>query len=830
MKTLIIAEKPSVAADLAKALGKVPKKGDFFENEELVIAAAVGHVVELVMPQDLDPKLKSWRLSYLPILPEKFGLKPIEKSKKKFDDLKRLMKRKDVGRVINGCDAGREGELIFSYLYELSGCKKPVERMWMQSMTPESIRKAFEALRDRDSMRPLEAAARCRSESDWLIGINGTRAFTNKLFAGRMGQVATVGRVQTPTLTLVLEREEAINNFKPRDYWRIVGRFGIAQGEYEGVYQRPDFKKGTDEHDRIDRIWDGQKAQTLLEALQQVPQATVSEEKKRSRQSPPKLYNLTALQREANGRFGFPAGMTLKVAQSLYEKHKVITYPRTDSKALPEDYGPGCQTVLQTLRNTPLAPHANRVLENNWINTKNKAVFNNKAVSDHFAIIPTDQTPKKLSETEEKVYDLIARRFLAVFHPPAEYDVTTRISQVLDHSFKTEGKVLVKPGWTQVYERKAAEKEELPALSPQDGTPPKARVLDLECNKDATRPPPRYTEATLLAAMEGAGKLVEDEELAEAMRGKGLGTPATRAQIIDHLIYEKYMAREGRDLLPTAKAEQLILFLKTIDAESLTSPSMTGEWEQRLHQIEEGALSREDFMKGIYELTQKLVDRARDYKESEHTLGTSKLISPTDQKPMLETLTSFRSQDGNFTLHKLMGGRKFVEDELEVLINKRTIGPLDDFRSKAGKPFSAMLTLDENNKIKFVFESSNPEEELTAEDLKKFPVVGTCPKDKAPIHETPSAYVCLHQPEKTCDFRVARKLLECPLPREQFQKLLSDKKTDVLDKFRSKRTKRLFSAHLILNDDASIGFEFPPKPPKKPKKGAPKKKATAEDA
>ncbi len=820
MKTLIIAEKPSVAADLAKALGKIPKKGDFFEDDKLVIASALGHLVELFMPQDIDPKLKSWRAQYLPIIPEKFGLKPIDKVKKKFDELKKLMKREDVEAVVNGCDAGREGELIFSYLYELSGCKKPVSRLWMQSMTGEAIRQAYAHLKSREDMRPLEDAARCRSESDWLVGINGTRAVTGKLFAGRMGQVATVGRVQTPTLTLVLERQQAIDAFKPKDYWRIVGKFGIHNGEYEGLYQRPDFKKGLSEHDRIDRIWEEAHALRLVEDLGKIPQALVTEEKKRSKQSPARLFNLTALQREANSRFGFPAGMTLKTAQSLYEKHKAITYPRTDAKALPQDYEANCLGVLQSFKGSAYEGHAQRVLKNNWVNPQNRSIFNNAEVSDHFAIIPTEEVPSKLSEVEEKIYDLITRRFLAVFHPAAEFDVTTRLSAVGPHVFKTEGKVMVVPGWTLVYEREQ-DKEALPALDPQDGTPPKAQVLGLENQKDVTRPPPRYTEATLLAAMEGAGKLVEDEDFAQAMRGKGLGTPATRAQIIDHLIAEKYMAREGRDLLPTPKAEQLVTFLKAIQAESLTSPTLTGEWEHRLHQIETGALSRKAFMEAISEMTQKLVRQALGFNEKESAMGPSGLISPSDGRPMLETLTAYRSEDNGFTLYKVIGGRKFSEAELATLIKDKKIGPLDDFRSKAGKPFCALLQLDENGKVKFVFDAADGSEAQGAQDLSTFPVVGTCPKDHAPVYETPNAYICANQPEKKCDFRVAHKLLECPLSTEQFQKLLTEKKTDLLDKFRSKRTKRLFSAHLILNPDGTIGFEFPPRAGRGGERGTP---------
>ena len=340
MKSLIIAEKPSVAADLARALGKVPKKGDHFENDDYVISSAVGHIVELQMPEDIDKKKYGfWRLDALPIIPEKFQLKPIEESKERFDLLKKLLARKDVESVVNACDAGREGELIFTYIYQLTKCKLPVKRAWMQTMTQEGIREAFRNLRDGEKMRGLSDAARCRSESDWLIGINGTRALTKRMFGSRAGNVASVGRVQTPTLAIVYARELEIRNFKPRSYWQISAEFQVAKGSYEGIYQRPDFKKAeNDEHDRIDRIWDLARAEAILAACKSTAEALVTEERKASTQASPRLYDLTTLQREANNRFGLSARRTSQIAQALYERHKMITYPRTDSRALPEDY------------------------------------------------------------------------------------------------------------------------------------------------------------------------------------------------------------------------------------------------------------------------------------------------------------------------------------------------------------------------------------------------------------------------------------------------------------------------------------------------------------
>ncbi|HTO02957.1 MAG TPA: DNA topoisomerase, partial [Opitutus sp.] len=458
MKSLVIAEKPSVAADLARALGKIPKKGDHYENDEYVISYALGHLVELEMPEDIDKKKYGfWRLETLPIIPEKFGLKPIEESKERFNALKKLLARKDIDQVINACDAGREGELIFAYLYQLTKSKLPVKRAWMQTMTTGGIQEAFQKLRDGEQMAGLADAARCRSESDWLIGINGTRALTKRMFGSRAGNVASVGRVQTPTLAIVYARELEIRNFKPRDYWRVTATFEIAKGKYEGVYQRPNFKKAeNDEHDRIDRMWEKAMAEAVLAACQGQPLASVTEEKKASTQAAPRLYDLTTLQREANNRYGLPARRTLQIAQALYERHKMITYPRTDSRALPEDYIPTVRETMQNLSGD-LRQHASKVLEAGWLRP-NKRIFNNAQISDHFAIIPTAHEAKNLDDMEAKVFDMIARRFVAAFYPAAEFDITTRISTVAPgHDFKTEGKVMTAPGWLAVYGKNTVE-------------------------------------------------------------------------------------------------------------------------------------------------------------------------------------------------------------------------------------------------------------------------------------------------------------------------------------------------------------------------------------
>jgi DNA topoisomerase-3 len=836
MKSLIIAEKPSVAADLARALGKVPKRGDHFENDDYVISSAVGHLVELQMPEDIDKKKYGfWRLDALPIIPQKFELKPIEDSKERFALLKKLLARKDVEMVVNACDAGREGELIFTYIYQLTKCKLPVKRAWMQTMTQEGIREAFAGLRDGAQMRGLSDAARCRSESDWLIGINGTRALTKRMFGSRAGNVASVGRVQTPTLAIVYARELEIRNFKPRAYWTVTAEFQVSQGKYVGSYQKPDFKKSdSDDYDRVDRIWDQAAAKAVFEACAGHPPAELAEERKASTQVSPRLYDLTTLQREANNRFGLPARRTSQIAQALYERHKMITYPRTDSRALPEDYIPTCRQALLNLRGD-LAAHAAKVLERQWLGP-NKRIFNNAQISDHFAIIPTVEAPRHLDDMEARIYDMIARRFVAVFHPPAEFDITTRTSTVGGHAFKTEGKVLTSPGWLAVYGRTTLEDDSpdskaLPALGAADGNPPVARTVDAQLHEESTRPPPRYTEATLLSAMEGAGKLVEDEELAEAMKERGLGTPATRAETIDGLINSRYIERHQRELVPTPKAEQILQFLEAVDADGLTSPDMTGEWEFKLRQMEHGRFPREKFMAEVVETTKGIVARVKSFEEDDSAARETDIVSPTDGKPMMETLRGYKSRDGQLMVYKVIGNRKMSEPEVKEILASGQIGPLDGFRSRAGKPFSAVLRYNkEEKKVEFVFDGQRDSSGAIKIDFSGLAPVADAPEARfgagAKVYETPQSYVVMRPEagEAKILARCSRRILARDIPREQFQKMLETGKTDLLDRFWSQRTRRPFSAFLALKEDGSTGFEFAPRAPKVPRSPAHSKK------
>ncbi|MDR0417999.1 MAG: DNA topoisomerase 3 [Puniceicoccales bacterium] len=818
MKKLVIAEKPSVAQDIANTIGDFSKTENVFENDEFVISSTVGHIVELFMPEDFDEKLKRWSLDTLPIIPTEFHTKPITKNKSKFQELKKLMGRKDIDTIINACDAGREGELIFTYIYELAGCKKTVQRLWLSSMTHEAIREGFRNLRPSSEMKNLQSAARCRSEADWLIGINGTRAVTAKM--SRSGGVATIGRVQTPTLSMLLKREHEIRHFKPKPYVRIITEFAVTNGNYKGTYQQASFKK-VDDTDRVDRIFNLDLADQIVSIINGRNIAIVTEKKRKSKQSAPRLYDLTMLQREANTKYGMPAGMTLKIAQSLYEKHKCVTYPRTDSNVLPEDYPDTCKSVMGVLGGE-FTKFAQEILNQNWIDGSNKKIFDNKQISDHFAIIPTTKFTNQLSDDENKIYTMIVRRFLAIFYPAAEFDVTTRISKVDEYEFLTEGKVLTKPGWLAVYGKTLDTEENtiIPALDVEkDGDPAKATIVHVEKIEELTKPAPRYTEATLLSMMETAGKMLEDEELALAMKERGLGTPATRAQIIEHLIDLNYMERSKRELIPTSKAEGLFEYLDVVNVQTLSNPTMTGEWEYKLRQMEQGQLDRFMFMEGIRELTCEIVDKIKNFNETDQHGKLSNLISPTDRLPMWEYWKNYKSQDGKMTLNKVVSGRRMLEEEFEILLKNGELGPIEGFRSKIGKVYAAKLVLDENNGIKFSFPNSREfesDEELTLEKLKTYSFLGKCCCCGSNVYMTESAYICENfVNEKKCPLRLGKRILEQRIDEVQAKKLLEEGKSDLLENFCSKRTGRIFAAFLTLNAEGKIGFEFAPRERKK---------------
>src|SRR3954451_16761706 len=818
-KKLIIAEKPSVANDIARALGGFTRKGDYYESDDYVLSSAVGHLLELAVPDEYEVKRGKWSFKHLPVLPPRFELSPLEKSEPRLNVLLRLMKRKDVTGLVNACDAGREGELIFRYIVQHAKLKKPIERLWLQSMTQQSIRDGFSKLRADKDMLPLADAAKSRSEADWLGGINGTRAMT--AFNSKEGgfYLTTVGRVQTPTLAILVEREDKIRAFTARDYWEVHARFGAKAGEYPGRWFDPDFKKDDDAERRAERLWDAKRADSIVAACNG-KKGVATEETKPAPQMPLLLFDLTSLQREANGRFGFPARMTLSLAQALYEKHKVLTYPRTDSRALPEDYLPTVKDTLKELGQTDaFATFARQILKQGWVKP-NKRIFDNTKISDHFAIIPTLQTPKHLNEAEQKLYDMVVRRFLAVFFPAAEFLQTTRITKVGEHHFRTEGRVLRNAGWLAIYGRAVGdEAQNLPAIEQSE----KVSVVEVAEQAHQTKPPPRYTEATLLSAMEGAGKLVEDDELREAMEAKGLGTPATRAATIEGLIREEYVVREGRELVPTPKAFSLMFALHMLHIVELASPELTGEWEHKLKLIEAGKPTREEFMKEISGLVKKVVTVIKTGEIPDVVYATVSAKCPKCGGVVQENYRKFQCQKCDFSLWKVTSGREWSPEEVAELITKRVIGPLTGFRSRMGKPFAAVMRLTDDLRLEFDFGQASGEGE-EAPDFSSQEPLGACPKDRGRVFEHGMAYTCENAvgPKRACDFRSGRMILQQPIEREQMKKLLETGRTDLLAGFVSKKGRR-FKAFLVKQPDGKIGFEFQPRAPKekaqKPEKG-----------
>ena len=873
MKTLVIAEKPSVAQDIVRALtpiaGKFEKHEDHFESETYVVTSAVGHLVEIQAPEKFDVKRGKWSFAHLPVIPPYFDLKPVDKTKTRLNAVIKQAKRKDVGALVNACDAGREGELIFRLIEQYAGTQKagqtiplgkPVQRLWLQSMTPQAIRDGFDKLRSNQQMQGLADAARSRSEADWLVGINGTRAMT--AFNSRDGGffLTTVGRVQTPTLAVVVEREEQIRKFISRDYWEVHAQFDAAAGTYPGKWFNTAWKKDAEDAEKkADRVWSAAEAEAIVQAVKGA-KATVTEEAKPTTQASPLLFDLTSLQREANGKFGFSAKTTLSLAQSLYERHKALTYPRTDSRALPEDYLPVAKDTFNMLADSGmkhLAPHALTALNNGYIKPS-KRIFDNAKVSDHFAIIPTLQAPSGLSEAEQKLYDLVVRRFMAVFFPSAEYMVTTRISTAAGHSFKTEGKVLVKPGWLAIYGKEAADEvddakegdkgQNLVAVAPGE----QVGVGSIETKPLKTRPPARYSEATLLGAMEGAGKMVDDDELREAMQEKGLGTPATRAAIIEGLINEKYILRDGREMIPTAKAFQLMTLLRGLGVEELSKPELTGEWEYKLSQMEQGKLSREDFMQQIADMTEHIVKKAKEYDRDTIPGDYATLSTPCpncggivkENYRRYACVGKDAAADDTaaagcgFSFGKTPAGRTFEQAEVEQFLRDKKIGPLEGFRSKAGWPFTSEIALkyneeEKNWKLEFDFgNDKNAEETGEIVDFTGSESLGACPKCGGAVHEHGSNYVCEKavptegQPTPTCNFKSGKIVLQQVVEREQIAKLLSTGKTDLLEKFVSNRTRRAFKAFLSWNaEEDKVVFEFEPRTSKFPPRKTPAKYA-----
>ncbi len=853
-KTLIIAEKPSVATDLASALAKAPEVGKFekkgkgrdiyFENDGFVITSAVGHLVELKMPQGpigKNGKARNlpWNFDVLPAIPKTFELQPIEQSETRLKQVLRLARRKDISTIVNACDAGREGELIFRYILELGKIDNPVKRLWMQSMTQGAILDAWSHLRSDEEMHNLRDAAKCRSESDWLVGLNSTRALT--CFRSRHGgfNITAAGRVQTPTLAILARREMEIREFVSEPYSEVHADFAVAKGDYSGRWINESWKRDPQHpHSRPERIWQKESAEAIR-ARCEGQTGTVTEEQKPTKQASPQLYDLTTLQREASSRYGFSAKRTLQVAQALYEKYKMLTYPRTDSRYLPEDYLGNVHETIDSIaqQGGALGKHAQHAISEKLV-VPSKRVFNNAKISDHFAIIPTGRFVK-MDEAAEKIFDLVTKRFLAVFYPSAEFLNTRRITRVTTpdavDAFLTTGKILVKPGWLAVYGRQpgvAAGKDELCSVSEGEA----AQLTHIEVKHDETKPPARFNEATLLSAMEGAGKLIDDEELREAMAERGLGTPATRAATIEGLIRQKYIERDGRDILVTRKGLRLIEITDELGIHALASPSMTGDWESKLRQMEHGQLSRPEFMHEIISFTSDIVNKAKAYTAELKDKTFPDLIAtcPNCQADKLRTTDATYecyNPECGFKTNKYIASRLITEDEARELLEKKFVGPLEGFKSRFNRPFEAGLELKQEEsktgkkgkwKVGFVFDNGENERDELSED-QIIATVTTPTGKEVQIYETSKAWYvpAITTKENPDGVRISRTILQCEIPSEQGVKLIEKGKTDLLPGFVSKRTKRAFTAYLTFDTTTGkIGFEFEPRKKTAAKKAA----------
>ena len=711
-KTLVIAEKPSVGRDLVRVLtGPFTKHEGYLEGPEHIVTWAVGHLVQLADPDEYDDRFKKWRMADLPIVPERFKLVVRdERSKKQMTVVKRQLDNDEVDLVVNACDAGREGELIFAYLYEKAGSKKPVQRLWLNSMTTEAIKSAFGELRPGADLASLEAAARSRSEADWIVGMNATRAATIRLRSSFDGAVS-LGRVQTPTLAILARREQEIRDFKPEPYW-------VVDAVFDPVVDRPRVYEGRYHDGANPRVATADAARAVVDACRGGSGEITKLDKSERKERPELLYDLTSLQRHANRRYGFTARRTLAAAQRLYEEHKALTYPRTNSRFLTSDMIAEIKPIARLVGTQSEYAKASSYVIGLDVLPLGR-VINDAKVSDHHAIIPTraERHPvDKMSDDDRRIYDLVVRRFLAIFHPDAVFENTRVETTVASHVFRTRGKVLLVAGWRAVYgEMPDAEQsdddegreQQLPKLERGE----RVEVTSVDSEEKETKPPARYNDNSLLGAMETAGKLVDDEELREAMKESGIGTPATRAAIIERLIQVGYVERDGRALVVTEKGLNVI---RLLGEHVLTSPGLTGDWERRLALIETGADSREAFMGDIVRFTEETVgelDRnLKDVRIPRANLGPC----PVCGRDIVENRKGYscwsREDPGcGFVIWKSKAGKQLpVSVARELIKTGRTEKPVTGFKGRSGKSFRARLALQQTEDGKWRVEFDEP--------------------------------------------------------------------------------------------------------------------------
>lgn len=802
MKKLVIAEKPSVAEQLAAVVDHCKKTREYYEGEHYVISWAVGHLVGLAEPEEYDKKYKQWLLSYLPIIPKPFRFSVLEGAEDRFGILKKLMMSDDISEIINACDAGREGELIFRNIYAKAGARKPSSRLWLSSYTESSIREGFRNLHPETDYDDLGRAALSRSEADWLVGINATRGLTR-----RNGSLVTVGRVQTPVLALIVKREKEIQAFTPEPYYEVEARFSVLpQGEpsYTGQWHR-----GSET-----RLADETAAQAIVARCTDKRGRVLSCVQKESRLQVPYLYDLGLLQREANSLYGLSASRTLRAAQSLYEEKRALTYPRTDSKFLPIALRNEVKIVLNDLAGDEYGTYVEHICREKW--RMRSFVFNDAKVSDHYAIIPTGTRIDRssLPHDESVVYDMVVRRFLAQFFPEGLLMLTRVETLVEGEMFGSDGRVVKQEGWLEVAQRDA-ESRELPNIT----TDQNVRTNKIEAERKLTKAPARYTDASIIAAMETAGKLVDDEELAEAMKERGLGTPATRAEIIEKLVRTGVVERRARNVVATHRGIDLVDLLEQIRLSDLIAPDLTGEWEMSLRRIERGMLGDAEFMRRIEAFARELVDKIKGYEaptqigvESAEPVGACPLCGA----PVIERPSSYacerhgrKKTDCAFSIPKIILRRPISRAEVLQLMEHRETILLDGFVSRRGFKFSAQLRLKPDGKLEWQFADESNGKASTEMVVNDEPL-GRCPVCASPVVETTERYRCS---STDCRFAMKKIYANKTIGRTVAHALLETGRTELIDDFVSKYN-RAFSAYLKLGAGGKVEFEFLNKHPR----------------
>jgi DNA topoisomerase-3 len=875
-KGLIITEKPSVARDIASALGGFQANGDeYFENDDYVVSWAVGHLLEFVPPEDIDPKFKRWVLEDLPIIPDEFDYAPKAGQSERLRVLKKLYSRSDVTKVVNACDAGREGELIFREIiwyfnkFKNAPKQRPIERLWLSSMTKDAIRNGFNNLQAGHLFDGLSDAAVCRSEADWLIGINATRALTRRMKTRTEKTAWSAGRVQTPTLALLVDRELENLAHRPTPFWRLQAFFNAGDHTYQGTWFDPKFVGDPDRPEKDDWIKSVAEVEVIAAAITGKT-GTASETRKLAKESARPLFDLTTLQREANSKFGFSARRTLQAAQRLYESHKVLTYPRTDSKCLPADYREHVDNAIEEFaKNGPYKSFARSLQKDGLQNSRR--IFDDSKVSDHFAIIPTvGRVPTNLEGDDQRIYDLVVKRFLAAFYPPAEWIRVERETVVEGHHFRTRTRFLENPGWYEVYGKEAAEEEtvlpplgktkeilkaqlaaglkgeEVPDLESK-GQPVRADAT--ETQSEETRPPARYTEARLLSLMENAGRQLDDEEINFVMRGKGLGTPATRADIIENLVTKQYARRAERSIRATPKGILLIDLLRRMQADRLASPILTGEMEMRLQEVEQGQRTRAEYTREVKDYTIDIVEKAKNF-QYDDLYASDAPLGPCPTAPHLQVVERSRfycSEDNQgksdvgvgFIIWKERNGRYLDRTTIKEILQDGETPLLDGFLSAQGLGYKGKLKLDEKGELQLISEDGSPVGSgVVAEITENSMPVTACPFGKnRMIFETESTYQC--QCDDSCKeaFPKIKKVAVLPkvickreMKPEEAKQFFDTGHTAEIDDFTS-RYGRPFKAKLALKDTGKHGFEFAPRAPKaKSAKSAEKATAKAKPA